>query len=277
MSERDTEKGTTKKIKEYTNRINYESFYEHKHSFWEIATCVKGKITHYLNGFPSTFSDRKVLLIKPDDYHYYKNIKTAQYEHIDLYINCSLFLTVCNLISPKLYQTLFNNKELMEISLDKKQFAEINEKLTQLDLVQNSSDKDLINTIYLPIVTDFIGLFAQKYFVSSEESSSKFFTFISKINSPEYICGPLENIVKLSNYSHGYLCKIFKEKMGIPLKVYHNELKVNYAIELLKNKKLTVLDISNTLGYNSLSNFIKMFNAYTGTTPKQYRKEFLHL
>ncbi len=277
MSIRDTDKGSTKKIKEYTNRINYESHYEHKHSFWEIVTCVKGKTTHYLNGFPSTFSERKVILMRPDDYHYYKNIKTPQYEHIDLYVSCNVFLSLCNLINPNLYQTFFSNKELMTISLDKKQLSEFSEKLNHLDLVQNSSDKDLINTIYIPLVIDFIGLFAQKYFVNNEETTSKFFSFISKINTVEYICGPLENIVKLSNYSHGYLCKIFKEKMGIPLKVYHNELKVNYAIDLLKNKNLTILDISNTLGYNSLSNFIKMFKAYTGTTPKHYRREFLHV
>jgi len=277
MNSRNTEKGSTKKIKEYTNRINYESKYEHKHSFWEIVTCVNGKINHYLNGFPSEFKQGNVILIKPDVYHYYKNIKTPQYEHIDLYVNCNVFLSLCNVISPKLYEALFSNKELMMVSLDNKLLEEIKDKLSQLDLVQNSSDKDLINSIYMPLAMDFIGMFSQKYFVSNNLASSEFFKFISKINTVEYICGSLENIVKLSNYSHGYLCKIFKEKMGIPLKVYHNELKVNYAIDLLKNKSLSILDISNTLGYNSLSNFIKMFKAYTGTTPKHYRKEFLNI
>ena len=67
---------------------------------------------------------------------------------------------------------------------------------------------------------------------------------------------------------------MFKSHTGKTLKNYHNELKINYAMELLKNKKMSILKISTTLGYNSLSHFIKLFKSYTSLTPNEYRKQF---
>lgn len=103
----------------------------------------------------------------------------------------------------------------------------------------------------------------------------EFYAFLAKINTPKYICAPLEGIVKLSGYSHSHLCKIFKQNTGKTLKDYHNQLKMEYATSLLLNNNLSLLDISNILGYSSLSHFIKIFKTHTAYTPKQYRKLFV--
>lgn len=44
------------------------------------------------------------------------------------------------------------------------------------------------------------------------------------------------------------------------------------SLDLLKDKSLSVHDISDILGYDNTSNFIRAFKSWTGTTPYQYRK-----
>ena len=47
----------------------------------------------------------------------------------------------------------------------------------------------------------------------------------------------------------------------------------NSAITLLRNKDLTVKDISLRLGYTDPSNFERAFKCWTGHTPGSYREK----
>jgi AraC-like DNA-binding protein len=48
-------------------------------------------------------------------------------------------------------------------------------------------------------------------------------------------------------------------------------LKIDWAIILLQTTDKTVLEISEELGYSSLSHFCKLFRAQTGETPRKFR------
>lgn len=50
-------------------------------------------------------------------------------------------------------------------------------------------------------------------------------------------------------------------------------IKINNACDMLKNTDTSILEISNTLGYASLSHFNRVFKEYIGITPASYRKE----
>ena len=50
-------------------------------------------------------------------------------------------------------------------------------------------------------------------------------------------------------------------------------IKINNACDMLKNTDTSILEISNTLGYASLSHFNRVFKEYIGITPALYRKE----
>ena len=49
-------------------------------------------------------------------------------------------------------------------------------------------------------------------------------------------------------------------------------MKIEYAKELLEKGELTVAEISAECGYDSVSNFIKLFKKHANLTPLQYRK-----
>ena len=267
--------GYIKKDKIYTNTYLYYNItgFPHSHPFWEIFLIKDGTAFHQWNYHSQTLKQGDLALIKPGDQHHLKSM-TGSYT--DLYIDPSIFQSVCDLIHPHLFGFLSSIGDCW-VHLNEEEFVFYKELLNQLYEIQESNDLVQINTVYIPLVSAFIGLFAEKYFIGQSEENLQFYEFLSKINAKEYVCGPLDAIVAASHYSHGYLCKIFKERMGKTLKTYHNEMKMNYAIELLRDKNLSILDISNVLGYSSLSNFIQLFKGFTSQTPKQYRKNFLNL
>lgn len=270
-------KGFVTKDKEYTNLINYASHYIHRHSFWEFFIITKGTVTHFFNQTSLRLSAGKICLIHPgNDYHHFENISET-YEHRDLYVSTTLMKQVCDMIDENLYATLIGTKSFMIDSLNAYEVKKISGLLNSLQKYQTNVYKNQkeINNIYIPLVFQLTGIFSKKYFIDKLSTDIEFDNFIANMNSPKYICGNLEEIIEMSNYSHGYLCKIFKQRMGKTLKQYHMEIKVNYAITQLKNQNLSILDISNMLGYNSLSNFIKIFKQFTNYTPAKYRNIYL--
>jgi len=73
--------------------------------------------------------------------------------------------------------------------------------------------------------------------------------------------------------SKSYLCRIFKEVTGFTIQDYVNIYCVKKAQQLLEQNDLSIAEISESLGYNSVTYFERVFKKYTETTPLKYRKK----
>ncbi len=85
-------------------------------------------------------------------------------------------------------------------------------------------------------------------------------------------CPSVTRLAERCGVSEVYLRRKFKEKMGLSPAKYRNELRLNKAKDYLKFGDITVQEISDTLGYATVSHFIKEFKDKHGISPLQYRK-----
>ncbi|MBZ4645307.1 MAG: AraC family transcriptional regulator [Clostridia bacterium] len=69
-----------------------------------------------------------------------------------------------------------------------------------------------------------------------------------------------------------YLCSIFKEHLGISPQEFLINFRINKACELMKNKNLSIANISRSVGYDDPLLFSKMFKKVKGFPPREYRK-----
>ncbi len=67
------------------------------------------------------------------------------------------------------------------------------------------------------------------------------------------------------------LTHMFKKEFAMTYKDYIIKLRIEKAKELLRNKDLTITQISEQVGYINISSFIRLFKELTGTTPNTYR------
>ncbi|HPG86673.1 MAG TPA: helix-turn-helix transcriptional regulator, partial [Spirochaetales bacterium] len=63
----------------------------------------------------------------------------------------------------------------------------------------------------------------------------------------------------------------FKERAGCPLFEFINRQRVARACALLKSSDLSIIEISEAVGYNSLSFFNRYFLRIVGLSPREYR------
>lgn len=69
-----------------------------------------------------------------------------------------------------------------------------------------------------------------------------------------------------------YLSRLFRQEIGISLKQFVKEARVDTAKNLLTYSDISYSVISTSLGFSTQSVFIAVFKGITGVTPKVYRE-----
>ncbi|ULT41053.1 AraC family transcriptional regulator [Niabella defluvii] len=86
---------------------------------------------------------------------------------------------------------------------------------------------------------------------------------------------PLENVAAVSHMTPQAFCRYFKKQTGHTFVGFLNEVRINEAC-----KKLTAADfesvstVAYTSGFNSITNFNRVFKSVTGKSPLEYLKEY---
>lgn len=80
-------------------------------------------------------------------------------------------------------------------------------------------------------------------------------------------------LARALNYSEGYLSRKFSKEMGVTIKDYIIQQRLERSKELLKNTRRSIQDISTQLRFGSHSHFAAAFKTACGMTPKQWREQ----
>lgn len=83
----------------------------------------------------------------------------------------------------------------------------------------------------------------------------------------------LQDVVDALNYSETFLNKKFKKQMGTTFIEYLNRFRIQKALELLKDGKTAVQDVSWMCGIGDYKYFNMVFKKYIGCSPKEYVSE----
>ncbi len=73
------------------------------------------------------------------------------------------------------------------------------------------------------------------------------------------------------NTNANYLGQLFKEETGEYFSDYLNTVRINKAMELLRNTSKNTKDISADAGYKDVNYFYRTFKKFTGVSPSEYR------
>lgn len=81
----------------------------------------------------------------------------------------------------------------------------------------------------------------------------------------------LEDASALLGFDPSYFCRIFKSATGATFTEYLNFVRICKAEKLLSSTRKSVLEISETVGFSSISYFNRIFKKIRNSSPGQYR------
>ena len=73
--------------------------------------------------------------------------------------------------------------------------------------------------------------------------------------------------------SESYLSTLFKEQSGGNFGDFLETLRIEKACELLQDKTITVNEVAEEVGYNSVQSFRRAFKRVKGVSPKEQREK----
>lgn len=74
-------------------------------------------------------------------------------------------------------------------------------------------------------------------------------------------------------FSREYLSKLFKARYGCTIYEYLIRVRMEKAMELLRDPNRLILDIARETGYADTNYFSRAFRRYCGRTPSEYRRD----
>ncbi len=240
----------------------------HSHEHYEFVICNNGEIYHKLNDEPEIKLTKKVAcLITPFDRHAIIHANNAT--HVNIAFTPRMFRMLTNYFDLPSQDEAFLKGN---IELTDEEFANIMAKTERaMQIAYDSENHSLyIVTVKQLIVELFYIFLKHQYRVESVPLWLR--EFISKVCCVEYFATPIKDLYKLSNYSQPIVTNAFKKYYGKTFVQYFTEVKIFYACGLLKNTNFSILDISDKVGFSSLSHFNLLFKKMTGMSPGSFRK-----
>ena len=128
---------------------------------------------------------------------------------------------------------------------------------------------DIFHLILLYLIRNFNNIPQNATNVSAPEILC--FQLMSYIDTHIYTLKNLEELAPKFNYNYGYLSGLFKKTTGKTLSEYHQNRKMETGKALVLEKKKSVGEIAEMLGYN-LYSFSKAFKKAYGISPKNMQK-----
>lgn len=251
-------------------RINHRKLPEctdlHWHDFFEFEFVISGKGRHIFNGIECDLKAGSAFMLTQVDFHQVipvDNLDLCTIMFPDHIIDSDLVAKLWSLhhsqriidLPPESAETIFHLFNML--------FGEFtNKKEHRKKLVH-----DLIECIFI----SFLRIAESNAQIAHPHFNTPIQHALSYLHSRFRNNPSLSEVAEISGYTPNYFCDIFKKITGKTYNKYLNDLKLNFAKQLLLVSELSVTEICYASGFASLSHFLRLFKSVYGVSPQVMR------
>lgn len=224
----------------------------HTHDYFELEILTSGKAVHYLNSKQYEIGKGSVLFLTPADCHW------VDFDGEATLWNISFADTA---ISGEMRKRVYDVSQYHRI-VDEETLRKLEESAALLERETRTTG------FVQPLLEYILSLILPE--VQSEQitpiKNALYFAQTRFRDNPT-----LAQAAELACLSPVYFGHLFKKMYGVSFYEYVNSQKTECA-KILLSSGLSVSQACFESGFNSLSNFLKVFKEATGISPKEYQK-----
>ncbi|MGX1639799.1 MULTISPECIES: AraC family transcriptional regulator [Sphingobacterium] len=258
--------------------------YMHRHVEYQIIMIVAGSGQLLVDDNLHNFQQGDIFLVGSNQAHVFKNDQSSEgIRSVSVFFNLEgALLNLLNLPELSVLMEFISNN-CRGFQVPKQHLAPIRRRI---EVLKRSDRMDqLVNFFYLLKSLNMVSADLTPLSGVSHYETDAFGGF--KINS---LCRFIEenfkenislcDVAEKANLTPQAFCRYFKKCTGKTFVSYLNEIRVREACRLLGNDKYDCVSIiAYSSGFNSITNFNRVFRSVIGTSPKEYAlnyKNFLY-
>jgi AraC-like DNA-binding protein len=263
---------------DHSKRINpYNIPDKHFHSWYEIYYLLSGDRNCFIQDRVYNMQKGDLVLINSNVMHRTLDGSTGFHERILIEFDVSFFedflvdFTELQLLNS--FNKDFNILRLKEP--EKKQLENCIFKIIQ-ESKENNIEKNITLKIYFLELLIIINKFSFKSkdikFEHPSEQHKRITEIINYINFNYMNDIGLDSVAREFFISEAHLSRAFKKVTGFSFIEYLQSLRIKEAQRLLVETRFNISEIAEQVGYQSITNFGRVFKSINGISPREYRK-----
>ncbi len=255
-----------------TDTLNNKS-HLHRNDF-EILHILSGEGTIMIKDELYELNSNTVVFIEGSDTHYTSPKFPKQYIRNKIIFPYEKVMELAKTMSAEdIIERLFLNGGAV-ISVDADSSDKIDRCFYALSKLSQSDAQKFNINLFINIFT-ILNVAVTNADCQVKNIKNKISEVISFLNKNLHNKLTLDLICEEINVSKYYLCKIFKNTVGMTIFKYVEYLRISRSKELLIKTDLSISDISQKVGFESFAYFSKVFKKHEKCTPSRYRKNLV--
>jgi AraC-like DNA-binding protein len=247
------------------NKIKPQTFLQ-KQNFYTIHLILSGEGQLNYNKKSHELSGGDIFMLPPDEFYAYYPRTANPWAYLFFVVEGSMakeYFQALGLSSEQPVKRCQSPKKLLP------DFLEILEKHSNNLPVSYFECSYLLFKLFNSITDKDSPLFTAQQ--SDLVNEVKSFIELNYLNP----CFTIEEIAENLHVSHSWLCSQFKNKTGITMISYLNDIRMKYAEDLLRKTNLKATKIAYMSGFHEYTYFLLQFKKRNNMTTTQYRNSFL--
>ncbi|QGQ99203.1 AraC family transcriptional regulator [Paenibacillus psychroresistens] len=254
--------------------------FKHRHEFFELIYVYAGHCVQEINGEVIQLRECDLCIIPPKVEHTIEvfddsiilNVLIKRSTFKETFLEMLKHETVLSSFFMKiLYTEKYNNYIIFRTNRD----PNLKEILSKLFIEHHDNKKYTANILYNLLMLFFSYLLreyeSQVELPKSLPKNDKLISILAYMQD-HYKTVTLGELSSTFHFTESYLSKLIKVTSGQTFLDIIKTIKLNKAIELLTSSDLKVQNISESIGFENNTHFIRTFKKVYGISPNQFRK-----
>lgn len=254
----------------------------HKHQYYEFFITLSDDVVHLINGEEIPLKKNTLVFIRPGDRHTQTFKVGGRSKKL---LNISFSIEVAKSLFAYLSSAGFEYTELISRKMppmdvlsesEKKEFLILYEKNIFTYFFTVDPVDDIMARLNLRA---FLAYVFTRYFIDLEGARGRTKALphwlevtCDKMNRYDNFSAGLERMVEISGKSQEYLARCMNTYFGMTTTEYINELRLNYAANILVTSDIPIIDVIFDCGFQSVGYFYKLFNEKYKMSPTKFKK-----
>jgi AraC-like DNA-binding protein/mannose-6-phosphate isomerase-like protein (cupin superfamily) len=263
---------------------------KHRHEFVQIIYVLKGKLKHVLNDNVFDVYKGDIFVIPPFVPHYFideyeKGFEIIEFEFVPEFIHEKFSSNVRDnsfmdfaylepfLVAEQELKPRLNITGSLQLEVEKileEVIKEYENRESDFELLVKAQLLKLLVLVGREFKKNIEGSESQGIFDRHRDALYNAINFVNEHLAEDI---SLDDVAKVAMLSSSYFRYLFKQMTEKTFVEYLNHLRINKAVELLKNEPaMKVIEVCYKVGYNNVNHFNRIFRQVTGLSPSAYRK-----
>ena len=246
---------------------------QHHQICHEISYIVSGEGVFIRNGKTYDVRPNMVFVVNDQDVHSIRSSKDAPIRFMCLgfafhkeHPDFSKYAHVCSFFDNLQSPLVMDRNDLFNL------FTLALSEVSNTDSLAMEMLESYVRQIVIQTYRDFTSVNRQKInLVDINDTNPLIYEIAHYIDTHLADIKKLSDIADVFDYSYAYLSRIFSQTMGVPIRDYYAQRRLEKAAEMLA-EKIPVSAVSERLQFADVPSFSKAFKAHYNMSPKKYQQ-----